>query len=207
VRWDEFLMNRPKAAFDGNRYINWRLFWEYSGGNITENMIHQITWLITVLNLDIPSAAYMTGGVFGEKDGREVPDTIAVTLEYPDLDVLWQSTFENSQFGLGERITGTDGSIEHVAGSNDMVTGKSVDGIRYYPEKINQPNGTFQEGHAASVDHMQNFFDCVRSRSQPNAPATLGYRSAVACHMANLAYQQKRRITADEAANLTLRYD
>jgi predicted dehydrogenase len=189
VRWDEFLMNRPKAAFDGNRYINWRLFWEYSGGNITENMIHQITWLITVLNLDIPSAAYMTGGVFGEKDGREVPDTIAVTLEYPDLDVLWQSTFE------------------HVAGSNDMVTGKSVDGIRYYPEKINQPNGTFQEGHAASVDHMQNFFDCVRSRSQPNAPATLGYRSAVACHMANLAYQQKRRITADEAANLTLRYD
>jgi hypothetical protein len=53
---------------------------------------------------------------------------------------------------------------------------------------------------------MQNFFDCIRSRKQPNAPVSLGYRAAVACHMANLAYQQKRRITAAEAMTMELQY-
>src|SRR5664279_5324180 len=41
VNWDLFLINRPKMAFDANKYMNWRLFWEFSGGNVTENMVHQ----------------------------------------------------------------------------------------------------------------------------------------------------------------------
>ena len=42
ANWDLFLLNRPKTAFNANEYMNWRLFWEFSGGNITENMVHQI---------------------------------------------------------------------------------------------------------------------------------------------------------------------
>ena len=57
--------------------MNWRLFWEFSGGNVTENMVHQIAWIISALDLQEPIAATMMGGVFSEKDGREVPDTIA----------------------------------------------------------------------------------------------------------------------------------
>lgn len=32
--------------------------------------------------------------------------------------------------------------------------------------------------------HMQNFFDCVRSRKEPNCPFEIGFRSAIACQMA-----------------------
>jgi energy-coupling factor transporter ATP-binding protein EcfA2 len=39
----------------------------------------------------------------------------------------------------------------------------------------------------------------MRSRKTPNAPVELGYRSAVAAHMANLSYRQQRRITLAEA--------
>jgi len=39
----------------------------------------------------------------------------------------------------------------------------------------------------------------VRSRKTPNAPAEIGHRSAVAVHMANLAYRRKQRITLAEA--------
>src|ERR1039457_6914685 len=45
--------------------------------------VHQIAWIMVALDLPLPSAAYMSGGVFSEKDGREVPDTIAVTLDFP----------------------------------------------------------------------------------------------------------------------------
>jgi predicted dehydrogenase len=151
VGWDLFLNDRPKEAFNGNRFINWRLFWEFSGGNITENMVHQIAWIITVLGLKEPLAATMSGGVFSEKDGRQVPDTIAVTLEFPDLTVVWQSTFSNSRYGLGEHILGSDGTIEHLSGSTDMVTGKSVSGVTFYPEKLNSPNGKKLVGQSKDV--------------------------------------------------------
>jgi predicted dehydrogenase len=200
VDWKLFLNDRPKEAFNGNRFINWRLFWEFSGGNVTENMVHQIAWIITVLGLKEPLAATMGGGVFSEKDGRQVPDTIAVTLEYPDLTVLWQSTFSNSHYGLGEHFLGSDGTIEHVSGSTDMVTGKSDSHLRFYPEKVNSPDGAALTSETKGVDHMQNWVDCIRSRNkQTNAPVETGYLSAVAAHMANLAYREKRRITWQEA--------
>ncbi|MFN8002632.1 MAG: hypothetical protein U0X75_16625 [Acidobacteriota bacterium] len=33
---------RPNRPFDAHKFINWRLYWEFSGGNVTENMVHQI---------------------------------------------------------------------------------------------------------------------------------------------------------------------
>ena len=200
VKWDLFLGNRPKTPFNANQLINWRLFWEFSAGNLTENMIHQIAWIISAMNLDLPSAATMMGGVFSEKDGRQVPDTISVTLEYPnDLLVLWNSTFSNARYGLGEHFLGSDGTIEHVSGSTDMVTGKYQSGITYYPEKVNRPDGHMMKGTSAGVNHMANWMECIRTRKQPNATVENGYRSAVAVLMANLAYHKKGRITREEA--------
>jgi len=200
VNWNAFLNGRPNRPFDANKFINWRLFWEFSGGNVTENMVHQIAWIMSALDLPLPSAAYMSGGVFSEKDGREVPDTIAVTLDFPnDMVVTWQSTFNNSRYGLGERLLGSDGTIEHVAGANDMVSGKSGESTHYFPEKTNRRDGVALTGNSSDQDHMSNWIECMRTRKTPNAPVDIGYRSAVAAHMANLAYRRKQRITLETA--------
>jgi len=200
VDWKAFLNGRPDRGFDPFKFINWRLFWEFSGGNVTENMVHQIAWIMTALDLPEPGAACMSGGVFSEKDGRQVPDTIVVTLEFPkDIVVTWQSTFSNSHYGLGERLLGSDGTIEHVSGATDMVTGRSVEGLRYYPEKVNRRDGTALSGDTPNQNHMANWIDCVRTRKTPNASVEIGYRSAIAAHMANIAYRQKQRITLETA--------
>lgn len=201
VNWDLFLVNRPKTAFDANRFINWRLFWEFSGGNVTENMVHQIAWIMTAMNLPLPDAAVMMGGIYSEKDERQVPDTIAVTFEFPnDLTVLWQSTFSNSRFGLGDRLLGSDGTVEHISGATDMVTPEYTGGISYVPEKTNRPEGASLKGSSTGQNHMANWLECIRSRNlKTNAPVEIGYKSAVAAHMANLAYREKRRITQQEA--------
>ena len=205
VNWGAFLNGRVDRPFDPYKFINWRLFWEFSGGNITENMVHQIAWVISALNLELPTAAYMSGGVFSEKDGREVPDTIAVTLDFPkDIVVTWQSTFNNSRYGLGERFLGSDGTIEHVAGATDMVSGKSDELTRYFPEPMNRPSGTGLTSSTPDQNHMENWVECIRSRKTPNASVELGYRSAVAAHMANLAYRTKQRVTLESAKNLAL---
>jgi predicted dehydrogenase len=200
VNWKAFLNGRPDRPFDGFKFINWRLFWEFSGGNITENMIHQIAWIMSALDLPAPTAAFMSGGVFSEKDGRQVPDTIVVTLEFPtDTVVTWQSTFSNSQYGLGERILGSDGTIEHIAGASNMVTDAGDDVIHYYPEKANRPAGAAITGQTPDQNHMANWLECMRSRKTPNASVDIGYRSAIVAHMSNISYRQKQRVTLDEA--------
>ena len=201
VNWSAFLNGRPERPFDANRFINWRLFWEFSGGNVTENMVHQMAWIMSALELPLPSVAYMAGGVFSEKDGREVPDTIAITLEFPNETVVtWHSTFSNSRYGLGEHILGSDGTIEHVAGTTDMVTGRSQEFTRYLPEPVNRQNGAAMSSETKDQNHMANWIDCIRSRQTSKAPVEIGYRSAVAAHMANLAYRQKQRVTLEMAA-------
>jgi predicted dehydrogenase len=206
VQWEAFLNGRSRRPFDANQFINWRLFWDYSGGNVTENMVHQIAFVMRALDLPLPTAAYMSGGVFSEKDGREVPDTIAVTLDFPnDLVVTWQSTFSNKHYGIGDRILGSHGTIERLMGVTDMVTGKSESGLRYYPEKDNRVGGSALEGPTKDVDHYANFVDCVRTRKEPNAPVEIGYRSAVAGHMANMSYRQKQRINAESVRQLSRR--
>jgi predicted dehydrogenase len=200
VNWSAFLNGRPDRPFDAYRLINWRLFWEFSGGNVTENLVHQIAWTMTALDLPLPAAATMSGGVFSEKDGREVPDTIAVTFDFPDdLVVTWQSTFSNRHYGLGERILGSDGTIEHGWLESDMVNGEEGEFIRYSPEKINRPHAAALTGKTKDQDHMSNWMECIRTRKEPNAPVEIGYRSAMAVHMANLAYRRRQRITLEEA--------
>ena len=205
VNWKAFLNGRPDRPFDGYKFMNWRLFWEFSGGNVTENMVHQIAWIMSALNLPVPTSAYMSGGVFSEKDGREVPDTIAVTLDFPgDVVITWQSTFSNSRYGLGERFLGSEGTVEHVAGATDMVSGKSDELTRYFPEPVNRSNGSPFTSNSPDQNHMANWIDCIRSRKTPNASVELGYRTAVAAHMANLAYRSKQRVALETARNMAV---
>jgi predicted dehydrogenase len=200
VNWKAFLNGRPDREFDPYKFINWRLFWEFSGGNVTENMTHQLAWIMSALDLPEPTAAYMSGGVFSEKDGRQVPDTIVVTLEFPmDTVVTWQSTFSNSYYGLGVRLLGRDGTVERLAAATNMVTGTPTGSMSYYPEKDTRPSGEALTGKTPDQNHMANWIDCVRTRATPNAPVEVGYSTALAAHMANISYRQKQRVTLEMA--------
>ena len=187
VRWSLFLGEAPQREFDPNRFINWRFFFDYSGGNVYENMVHQVAFWYKVLNLKIPAAVTMRGGVYYWKDGREVPDTMNVTMEQPEeMLFTWSSGFGNDYFGSTEDVLGADGTIS----KNRQV--------RYAPQKVNQPQGKEFAGSSPGEIHMQNFIDCVRSGKEPNCPFEIGFRSSIACRMAVDSYLQGRTLRWDE---------
>src|SRR5947208_16754181 len=64
--------------------------------------------------------------------------------------------------------------------------------VRYFPEKGKLPDGVDLTGNTPGQGHMGNWIDCVRSRKTPNASAEIGFRSAIAVHMANLAYRHQK---------------
>jgi predicted dehydrogenase len=190
VLWKSFLGEAPVREFDPQRFINWRFFWDYSGGNVYENMCHQIAFWYKPLNLSIPAKVTMTGGLYLWKDGREVPDTMSVTMEHPeDVLVNWSSGFGNDKLGVSEHVLGTDGTMH-----------KSQQ-LRYTPQKVNQPNGVEVAGETKTVPqaHMRNFFDCVRSGATPNCPFEIGFRTSIACRMAVESYRQGRPMHWDAA--------
>ena len=154
-------------------------------------MCHQVSFWYKVLGLQIPSAVTMTGGLYLWKDGREVPDTMTVSMQQPeDLLFTWNSGFGNASLGVTESVLGTDGTI--VKGAQ----------IRYTPEKVNRPQGEEQLGSTPTPPraHMQNFIDCVRSGKEPSCPFDLGYRVSIACRMAVESYRQGRTVHWDEQA-------
>ena len=191
IVWSKFLGDAAKVPFDANRYENWRFFWDYSGGNVYENMCHQVAFWYKVMGLKIPAAVTMTGGLYLWKDGREVPDTMSVSMEHDDMLFSWDSGFGNERLGVTEDVLGDNGTISHTMQS-----------IRYQPEKKNRPDGNEMAGmtKADPRAHMQNFLDCVRDPGrQPNCTFDLGFRVAIACRMAVESYRQQRTVRWDAA--------
>jgi predicted dehydrogenase len=190
VDWRAFLGDAEPREFDAARFVNWRLYADYSGGSVHENMSQQLCFWSKALNLQIPRAATMTGGVFLWKDGRELPDTMSVALEQPEeILVTWNCGFGNNHPGIGEDVLGDHGTISRA------------NQIRYAPQKINRPDGNEMTGRATSVPHahMQNFFDAIRGVSKLNCPFELGYRVSIACRMALESHRLGRTVFWDTA--------
>ncbi len=188
IDWPAFLGEAPAGPFDANRYANWRFFWDYSGGNFYENMSQQLAFWYRVLGLEIPRAVTATGGVYLWKDGREVPDTMNVSMEHAEeLLFTWNSGFGNDRLGVGEMALGTDGTLE-----------KSQQ-LRYVPQKVNRPEAQEVLGQTRTEPraHMKNFLDAVRGGAEVNCPFELGYRVSIACRMAVESYRQRRTVYWD----------
>lgn len=188
IIWKSFLGEAPQREFDADRFINWRFFWDYSGGNVYENMCHQLAFWYGPLNLQIPKAVTMTGGVYLWKDGREVPDTMNVSMEHPEEILFsWDSGFGNMHLGSGVYVLGTDATISQ---------GQQ---IRLLPEKVNQPDGNEMVGQSKTSPraHMQNFLDAIRTGKEPNCPFEIGFRVSIVCRMSVESYRQGRTVRWD----------
>jgi predicted dehydrogenase len=132
----------------------------------------------------------MTGDIYRWKDGREVPDTVNVSMaHYEDILFSWDSGFGNNQLGIGEDVLGTDGTISK---------GQQ---IRYLPQKVTGPDAEEMMGQTATAPraHMQNFLDCIRTGRETNCPFEIGYRVSVTCAMALESYRLGRTVYWDPA--------
>jgi len=188
IGWESFLGQAPRRQFDANRFVNWRFFWDYSGGNVGESMSQQLAFWFRALDLRIPTTVSMLGGVHLWKDEREVPDTMSVVMQHSEeILFTWDSGFGNNQLGSSEEVLGTDGTLSR---------GQQ---IRYLPQKVNLPDATEALGQTKTRPnaHMHDFLECIRTGKTPNAPVELGYRVSVTCCMAVESYRQGRTVRWD----------
>jgi len=190
IDWTLFQAEANSHPFDPQRFMNWRFYWDYSGGNVFENMVHQVGFWTAALDLDVPASVNMTGGNF-RSPKMQVPDTMNVCMTHPGkLMFNWISMFGNSYFGeTNDYAFGSDGTMTH--GESDTVgfTPQHSDAKAAPAEAPGYNDFTLR--------HMQNFFDCVRSRKATNCPFETGFRAAIACQMAIASYRRQSPVRWD----------
>ena len=194
VNWPAFEGEARHYAFDPQRYMNWRFYWDYSGGNVFENMVHQVAFWFKVLGLNVPQSVTMAGGNY-RSPKMQVPDTMSVSMNQAEkLLFTWNSMFGNGYFGeTWDYLLGTKGTVLHDVSER----------VVYLPtgKKKNEAESAEPAGDMDRTElHMQNFFDCVRSRKETNAPFEMGFRSAIACQMAIASYRMQRTVRWDPQA-------
>jgi predicted dehydrogenase len=198
IDWPAFEGEATHKAFDPQRFMNWRFYWDYSGGNVFENMVHQVGFWYQVLDLKIPQSVTMTGANY-HSPKMEMPDAMMVVMNQPEKILFsWSSLFSNSYYGeTHDYLFGTKGTIMHDESERVVYVpqGKrKADPKGPGPESASPQPATYKD---ATVEHMQNFFECVRSRKQPVCPFDMGFRSAIACQMAVASYRKQRTVRWD----------
>ena len=199
VDWKAFEGEAKDYPFDPNRVINWRFFWDYSGGNVFENMVHQVGFWYKLLDLKISQKVTMVGANYLSPD-MQVPDTMDVSMiQGEKMLFTWNSMFGSNLMGEGyDQLLGNKGTILRDDKLNVSYVPQGKKGVA---PSVGEAPGTAPDIVGTSdttVLHMQNFFDCVRSRKEPNCPLELGFRSAIACRMAVDSYRQGRTLRWDE---------
>jgi predicted dehydrogenase len=186
--WAHFLGPLRWRDYDPQQYYNWRAYLDFGGGQVTDLFTHWIDVVHMFMNQEVPKSAVAAGGVFAYKDGRTAPDTINVLLEYPgEYTATFEATLAPGIQGAAVEMCGTEGRL-FIDRSH----------YEYTPLGRNaQPVIVKAEPHDLTLDHVNNFLECMRTRQRPNGDVLIGHRSAQASHLGNIAYVEKRRIDFD----------
>jgi predicted dehydrogenase len=191
VDWKAFLGSAPAQPFDEFRFRNWRWFWDFGGGLLTDLMVHWLDTAHWMLGLDHPERATAIGSHFASKGVWETPDTIQCLLAYPnDVQLYFEGTFTNRRNGSMIELMGTDGTVYADRGRYEIYPepkkGK-------YEELIvgsdPQRGADFYDKPDGELLHLTNWVESIRSRARPNCPAEVGVASAAAAHLGNKAYR------------------
>lgn len=190
VDWKRFLGKAREQPFDDYRFRNWRWFWDFGGGILTDLMVHWLDVVHWMLDLDHPAEATTIGDHFAARDVWETPDTVQTLLRYPDrqVQVYFEGTFVNARNRAMTEIMGSEATLYFDRGRYEIhpEPGRKAD----YEELVlgQGPRGSdFFETPDGERLHLENWIEAMRSRRKPSAPAEAGVSAAAAAHLANQA--------------------
>lgn len=179
--WKRWLGSAPDQPFSLEKYSHWRWYWNFGGGAMTDLFAHWIDVVHWAMKSDEPTKAQFLGDkyVFEQWD---CPDTIQAGFRYPGFDVMYEGMMASSIDDGGLEFRGAEATLKLTRG-----------GFTLHRERVKSDQNpvlserSFRDG---TISHMENFFSCIKSRKEPNAPVETGVAAARAGHIGNLAYHR-----------------
>jgi len=189
--WKRFLGDARDRDLEPMRFRYWRYFWDYSGGNMTDQGTHLMDVVQWFTN-SYPVKSAVCVGQGAKNTGSEVPDVFCAVFEYEKLMATWTLNYCNSYEN--------DWSIQFQGDEGTMIINNN--GFRIWKEPwLKNPEPVQAMAAPIPIEtHIQNFLDCVKSRKEPNAPVEAGQATNVVLCMAMDSMRKGRRLKWNAAA-------
>jgi len=210
VDWDTYISNTKKRPFDATRFFRWRNYQDYGTGMAGDLFVHLFSSLHFITGSLGPNKIYAAGGLRYWKDGREVPDVLLGTFDYP------QST-EHAPFNLSLRcnfvdgtsgttylkLVGSEGSMDITWDSVTLKRNKTIESDDpFYIEQMRKAGTpvttrkrilapeeyTFaaeKDYLGGPYDHFVNFFTAIKNGGKIVEDSTFAYRAAAPALLCN----------------------
>ncbi len=197
VDYDRWLGPAPKRPFNKNRFHGtFRYFWDYAGGLMTDWGVHMLDMVLAGMNATAPKSVMAIGGKLAfPNDAAETPDTLTTVYDFGDFSLVWE------QF----MAMGTSPYLEESGEPGVAFIGeKGILAINRASWKVIplQDNGKYlmeafppRKSSGGGLDaHTKNFFECIKSRKDPNCTIEMGRNAALVAHLGNMAYRTGKKL-------------
>jgi len=210
LNWDMWLGPCPKVDYlfetrgkqdFTNCHYEYRWWYEYSGGKMTDWGAHHLDIAQWALDMDGNGPVEVEG--HGEEPAKEpnaynCHPTFEVTYTYASgakvvavsHDQKKDKRFTDNKYGNGVIIEGEGGKWLFVSRSTIEASD---------PKMLSEPlPKDFKPLYPTRpVSHMANFVECVHSRELPICPVTVGHSSVVVCHIGTIATRLGKKLRWD----------
>jgi predicted dehydrogenase len=200
IDWDMWLGHQwglaPKIPWTPDHFFRFRKYFPYNGGVATDLLYHKLApLLITIAGPEgeYPARVNANGGLYVEKDGREIPDTFMLTADYPSEWSLFLVSTLTNDTNLPDRVHGKYGTLELGGEPRLRFNG---DFEKEFTEK-NEGKDEAKIPLEPRRDLEGNWLDAIRGNGPVHCNVELGCATMVAIKMAVESYRQRKTMIWD----------
>ncbi len=219
VDWDTYVSNTTKRSFDATRFFRWRNYRDYGTGMSGDLFVHLFSSLHFITDSFGPNKIYASGGLRYWKDGREVPDVLLGTFDYPQsqahapFNLSLRCNFVDGTSGTTYlKLVGSEGSMDVTWDDVTLKRNKTIaSDDPFYIEQMKKA-GTPVSGRkrilppeeykfaaerdymGGPYDHFVNFFNAIKNGGKVAEDTVFGYRAAAPALLCNDSYNQDTAI-------------
>ncbi|MDP9043085.1 MAG: Gfo/Idh/MocA family oxidoreductase [Bacteroidota bacterium] len=182
-------------AFNASRYhFNFRWFWDYAGGLMTDWGVHLLDYGLLGMKAGNPKTIAALGGDFAYPElYQETPDTLTTLYEFDHFNLVWDSAM-----GIGNGSYGRDHGIAYIGNNATLILSRG--GWEVIDEKVSKIK--IERPLAKPTDngldnHWNNFIQVVRSRKMADlhCPIEAGAHVATVAQLGNISFRSGKRLS------------
>ncbi len=197
--WEMWLGPAPKVPFNIGRFRDGmhRYFKDYVDSWLHELGPHIVDLPFWALELGCPTAVSASGGRFATTSIADVPDTMDVVWDYPNMTMTWTLLQHNLyNFGVGEPGTGRKlGIVFHGKEATLVASYGICDVIDRTGKRVEDQ--TYPVAAPPSPGHEREFLDSIKSRQECSCSFAAHLPMHTALNLAHLSLQLGRKLHWD----------
>jgi predicted dehydrogenase len=200
VDYKQWLGPARTKPFNSSRFhFNFRWFWDYAGGLMTDWGVHLLDYGLLGMKATVPKTVVSLGGIYAYPDlAQETPDTLIALYEFDNFNLVWDHAM-----GIDNGSYGRDHGIAYIGNNATLVLdrgGWEVIEEKNSKNKIAKP---LQKASDNGLDrHWENFISVVRSRkmNELHCSVEAGAHVATVAQMGNVSFRSGQRVVWDKSA-------